>query len=392
MQNGKRGDRIRLLWLLDSLGAGGAEALVIPFARTLDPTQYELTVGCLSTLRGGAVPAALEEMGMPPVEFGARSLRDVQAFRRVRAFVEKEGIDLIHAHLTFSAIWSALISRKTGVPSLATLHVEPSASRGNIDSVRHRVMTDLRDFVMRKALRRWSAGVITVSEALRQTYLAFGDLDPAKVLVVHNGIEIGRFARDRETTRARLDREFDIPSGMPVLATVAVLRPGKGIEVLLDAARSVPQALFLILGDGAKKEEWMRLAEQYGIAGRVRWAGFRTDVDALLAGCDALVHPSLADAFPTVLLEAMAAGLPVVTSNVGGIPEIVVPGTTGTLVPPADAPALAAAINELLRDPAKMARMSAAARERADAKFSTEAWVARLMKVYGEVLQQKERG
>jgi glycosyltransferase involved in cell wall biosynthesis len=376
----------RLLWLLDSLGVGGAEALVVPFARHLDRNQYTLFVGCLWKIEGEMVVSGLRELGVPAIEFAARSLRDRQTYRRVRAFVEEEKIDVVHAHLTFSATWSALLSRETGIPSVATLHVAPTATRQFRNTLRHRLATDARDWVMRKTLNRWSSRVITVSEALRQTYLAKGDLRPEKVTVVHNGIELERFRQDRAATRARLEREFDIPAGAPILVTVSVLRPAKGIEYLLDAVRSVPGAIFLILGDGNMREEWQAVAAQQGIADRVRWAGYRTDVHTILAGCDALVHPSLDDAFPTVLLEAMAAGLPVVATRVGGIPEIVVHGQTGLLVPPADAPALSAAIAELLADRERMRRMSELATETALTRFSTAAWVSRLTKVYDEVL------
>jgi glycosyltransferase involved in cell wall biosynthesis len=257
--------------------------------------------------------------------------------------------------------------------------------------LRFRLATDLRDRLMRFLLNRWSSGVITVSEALRQTYLDAGGLRPGKVQVVHNGIELARFRRDRAETRARLEREFDIPSGAPILVTVSVLRPAKGIEVLLDTVRRVPDACFLIVGGGPKEEEFRELAAKSGVGERVRWAGFRTDVDALLAGCDVFVHPSLADAFPTVLLEAMAAGLPVVASRVGGIPEIVLPGVTGELVPPGNADALASALNALLADPPRMQRMSEAAQQRAQREFSAEAWLARLGQLYEQVTQQVAR-
>ncbi|HYO77287.1 MAG TPA: glycosyltransferase family 4 protein [Thermoanaerobaculia bacterium] len=378
----------RLLWLLDSLGVGGAEALVVPFARQLDRRKYTLFVGCLWKIEGEMVVSGLRELGVPAIEFAARSLRDRTTYRVVRKFIEDEQIDLVHAHLTFSATWSALLSRQTGIPSVATLHVAPSATRQFRNTLRHRLVTDARDWVMRQTMNRWSSRVITVSEALRQTYLAKRDLAPEKVTVVHNGIELERFRRDRAATRARLEREFDIPAGKPILVTVSVLRPAKGIEFLLEAAKRVDNAVFLILGDGNKREEWQALAAQQGIGDRVRWAGYRTDVDTILAGCDALVHPSLDDAFPTVLLEAMAAGLPVVATRVGGIPEIVNDGATGILVPPADAEALASGIGELLSDRERMRRMGALATDSAITRFSTAAWVSRLTAVYDEVLRR----
>lgn len=372
---------MRLLWLVDSLGAGGAEALVVTFAEGLDRGQHRLFVACLNGA-DGVNAQRLRDADVPVTDLGARNLRDVRAFRRLLALIREERIALIHAHLTYSAIWSAIASRLTGVPAIASLHVSPEATRALHDSARHRIATDLRDRVLRAILNRWSRAVVMVSAALRDDYLARG-LEASKVRVVHNGIELDRFRRPRTEARARLEREFAIPPGAPIVATVAVLRPKKGIEVLLEAARDVRRAYFVIIGDGPKREEWTALANAHGVADRVRWAGFRTDVDALLAGCDLFVHPSLDDAFPTVLLEAMAAGLPIVASRVGGIPEIVSEGITGELVPPGDPAALASAIGAVLGNDDTMRLMREAARVHAS-RFSTSAWIDRLAAVYRE--------
>jgi glycosyltransferase involved in cell wall biosynthesis len=371
----------RLLWLVDSLGAGGAEALVVTFAEGVDRTKHQLFVACLSGANGVNAQRLIER-GVPVIDLRARNLRDVAAFRRLLAVIREHRIELIHAHLTYSSIWSAIASRLTKVPAIASLHVSPNATRTLQDSALHRVATDLRDRLMRAILNRWSRIVVMVSGALRDDYLARG-LAPQKVRVVHNGIELDRFRRPRAESRARLERELGIPGGAPIIATVAVLRPKKGIEVLLEAARSVRKAYFVIIGDGPLRAEWTKLAETLGVADRVRWAGFRSDVDALLAGCDLFVHPSLDDAFPTVLLEAMAAGLPIVASRVGGIPEIVNPGVTGELVPPGDPAALAAAINALLGSDDTMRLMRTAAESNAS-RFSTAAWIDRLSAVYRE--------
>ena len=249
----------------------------------------------------------------------------------------------------------------------------------------------VRDRIMRFVLNRWSSAVVMVSDALAQTYLAGGGIARRKIRVVHNGVELERFRRDASSVRSRIGKEFDIPDGKPVVVSVAVLRAGKGVEVLLDAARNVTDAVFLIVGDGAKREEWMDAARRGGIADRMRWAGYRTDVDQILAGCDVFVHPSLDDAFPTVLLEAMAAGLPVVASSVGGIPEIVDSDVTGILVPPGDSAALAEAVGSLLSDRPRLARMAEAARVRADRQFSTAAWTERLAVVYENVLAEAQK-
>lgn len=375
---------VRLLWLFDSLGAGGAETLAVVFARSIDRADFELTVASLSGA-SGVNAERLRADGVAVIDLGARNLRDRDAFRRLLELVREREIDLIHAHLTYSSIWSALVTRKTKVPSLASLHVAPTATRALHDSLRHRVSVNIRDRLMIAMMNRWSSGVIAVSAALENDYVSRG-LRKDKVRVVHNGVELERFRRPHDESRARLMREFGVDAQTPLLATVSVLRPKKGVEVLLDAARAVPGANFLIIGDGPMREEWTALAESLGVSSRIRWAGYRTDVDALLAGCDLFVHPSLDDAFPTVLLEAMGAGLPVIATRVGGIPEIVTGGETGMLIPPNDANALAAAINRLIHAPAEMQRMQAEARANAD-RFSTRAWLERLTAVYAKTLQ-----
>ena len=337
---------------------GGAESLVMPFVRGLDRDRYDLFICCLATI-GENVNAR----DLDVVNLGARNLRDVSAFRRLLRFIRDNRIDLIHAHLAYAATWAALASRITGVPSVATLHVAPP-SRG---------LARLRDRLMRFALRRWSSEVIAVSDALRRQY---GD---DRFVVAHNGIDVDRFAGSREESRERIAREFGIPRDTKIVTTVSVLREGKGVEVLLRAFESIEDAWLLIIGDGPKREEWQALANN----DHIRWAGFRRDVNEFLPGCDLFVLASFEDAFPTVLLEAMAAGLPVVASRVGGIPEI----TDEALVPPGDPAALADAMRELLGDDKRRLAMSEAARTRARGRFSTAAWIARLEAIYARVLR-----
>jgi glycosyltransferase involved in cell wall biosynthesis len=376
------GKRVRLLWLIDSLNVGGAESLIVPFVRRLDRAKCEVSICCLTTIGGNAIEPLLRNEGVAIVNLGARNLRDLGAFRRLLRLVREERIDLIHAHLTYAAIWAAVCSRLTGVPSIASLHVAPPGGKSKEAS---------RDRLMRFVLNRWAASVIAVSDALRDDYLRGGGLMPEKIVAVQNGIELDRFRKDRDQCRQRITSEFGIPADAPLAVTVSVLRPGKGVEVLLDAVKPVlqrvPNAYFLIIGDGSMRAEWAQLAERNGVSHRIRWAGYRKDVESLLAGCDLLVHPSLADAFPTVLLEAMAAGLPIVATNVGGIPEIVEPGVTGRLVPAGDAEALATEVANLLQDSGMRRAMSEKAREVAMDRFSTEAWIRRLETVYQRAVQ-----
>jgi glycosyltransferase involved in cell wall biosynthesis len=175
---------------------------------------------------------------------------------------------------------------------------------------------------------------------------------------------------------------------------VSVLRGGKGHSVTAAAAQRLavqhPRLRVLVLGDGPKRAAIER--SMSGLGSRVIFGGYRTDVAAVLDAADVLLHPSRDDAFPTALLEAMAAGLPSVATAVGGIGEAVADGETGFLIPaPPQPDALVDALEPLLADDELRARMGRAARARFEAEFTVDRWLERLTTLYDEVLQQAPR-
>jgi glycosyltransferase involved in cell wall biosynthesis len=376
---------LRVLWLIDSLTVGGAEALVVEFASTRQPGDAEFHVCCLSSIAGNAREADVRAAGVPFTNLGARSLRDLRAFRRLLALLRAERPQLVHAHLRYASIWGAVAARLAGIPLVATLHMVPDgAPWWSADGARERLTCLLLD--------RWSAGVIAVSAAVSAAYARSGRIRAGKLWVVHNGVDCNRIAA-ASSSGPEVRREIGVGATARVVATASVLRPGKGVEVLLAAAPRVrvaaPDAVFLIAGDGPERRALEDRAAALGASGMVRFLGQRRDVPRILAASDLFVLASHFDAFPTVLLEAMAAGLPVVATDVGGIPEIVEVPSTGCLVPPADPGALAASITALLQAPERRREMGARARARGREHFSTEAWCRRLARVYAEAVGKR---
>jgi glycosyltransferase involved in cell wall biosynthesis len=363
---------LRLLWLIDSLTMGGAESLVIPFAREFARRGQELMVCCLKTIDGNPIERELAASGVRTINLQARNLRDVTAFRRLLGLIRAEHIDVIHAHLTYASIWTGIASRLTEVPAVATLHVlrDPCATW------RDRV----RGWLMALVLRAAGATVIAVSRRVRDSFAPrFG----RRLRVIHNGINTSTFRGNNAMDAFRVRREFGFAAESRVIATVSVAREGKGLDILIDAFaelhRQRPETRLLIVGDGPLRPA---LELRAGNAEVVRFAGARRDVPTLLAGADLFVLASLEDAFPTVLLEAMAAGLPVVASRTGGIPEIIDDGITGTLVPPGNPMALAEALRNLVDDRARCERMGHQGRQRIERFFSMGVWVDALSDVY----------
>jgi len=199
--------------------------------------------------------------------------------------------------------------------------------------------------------------------------------DRAKLRVVPNGIDADAFAATARPGRVRA--ELGLAPGRPVVSLVGEVGRRKGQAVLLEAAAKLRadgatrDAVFLLAGEGSARTELEARAQALGLAdGTVRFLGFRADVPDLLADTDLLVLPSFEEGFPNTLLEGMALGLPVVSTPVDGIPELVVDGVTGVLTPPGDAAALAAAIGALLGDAGRRRALGEAGRTRARTEFA----------------------
>lgn len=225
----------------------------------------------------------------------------------------------------------------------------------------------------RWSYRRIATGVIVNSLATERTLCRDLPWRPAgRIRVLPNGVDVERFERTRPRSETR--RALDLSEDEPVLIAVGELTTRKDPDALLDAlSRLRTRGLrpwLLFAGEGAERPRLQRRAEELGLADRVRWLGFRTDVPDLLAAADLLVHAARVEGFGYAVAEAMAAGLPVVATNASSLPEIVVDGETGLLFPPGDADALAAAIEIYLTTPARGARDGARGRGRVHAEFS----------------------
>ncbi len=376
------GGPFRLLWVIDSLTAGGAESLVVAFARSVDPAKVDFRVVCLKSIGGNPFETALRQAGVRCENLGARNLRDAAALRRLVTNVRDFRPHVVHAHLAYASIWGPVAARIAGRPAVATLHLPPStASASTREGIRER---------LRCRTIRWGCdAAIAVSRYVASAHLESGRIPADRLVVAHNGVDTRAFrpAAGPDDPRRIAGRDaLAIDPDAPLAIAVSVLRPGKGIETLVDAAARVPRARFAIVGDGPLAPAIADRVRELGLEDRIVLAGFRADPANLLAAADLFVLPSqIDDALPTVLLEAAAAGLPAVATRVGGVPEIVADGRTGLLVDPGDAAGLARAVETLLADRATRDRMSRAARERAEAEFSLPAWRDRLEAIYSSV-------
>jgi glycosyltransferase involved in cell wall biosynthesis len=286
----------------------------------------------------------------------------------------EEGPAVFHAHLGYTArcrqaLWGAVLA---GIPAVvATQHC----------------FVDIRSWHFRlrhRALSLAADRYIAVSDDMAKRMRTAMARPGRGLQVIHNGVLLPPLAEGPATERLR--SELRGTSNRPVVLTVARLVKNKGHHDLLEAAVHVPGAVFVFAGDGPEDEALRRRAEALGVAPRVRFLGFRSDIRELHAAADIVVLPTLREGFSISILEAMAAAKPVIATQVGGNGEAVVHGETGLLVPPADPSQLASAIRQLLADRPMAERFARAGRARVEAHFSIERMVERTAHLYEQLL------
>ena len=296
---------------------------------------------------------------------------DIGMVTRLASLIRAEKPDLVHLHSRRGAdTWGGLAARLAGVPCVLSRRVDNPESRLAV-ALKYRLYDH----------------VITISEGIRQVLLSEG-LAADKVSCVRSAVDATPYLAPVD--RAAFCAEFGLPADALVAGVVAQLIPRKGHRYLLAALPALlarhPRLQVLIFGQGPLEAELRAEVEAAGLAGAVRFTGFRHDLPRWLGGLDLLVHPADMEGLGVSLLQASAAAVPIVTSRAGGLPEAVQDGVTGILCPPGDVAALTAAIDRLAGDAALRARYGAAGRARILAEFSIDAMVDGNLRVYRQVL------
>ncbi len=361
--------RLRVLFLINQLiDTGGAERFALGLATHLPSDRFELWA-CSTR---GAEPGALEMLraaGVGHIHLGRASKLDVHRFRGLVSLLRSRRFDVLHAHMFGSNLWGALIGRACGVPVILA-HEQTWSYQGE----------PLRRFLDGQVIGRLVTRFIAVSTLDAQRMVSVENVPAEKVVMIPNA-----YVPRPGSPPTDLRGELGLDGDTPLLAVVSVLRPQKALTVLLDAyptvREAVPDVHLVIAGDGECRAQLELHADQLGIADRIHFLGRRDDVDAILRAADLAVMSSDFEGTPLVAYECIANGTPLVATRVGGLPDIVEDGRTGRLIPPRDPPALAAAIVELLRDPARRAQMARAAAQRLD-EFTIETASRRFATLY----------
>ncbi len=345
------GGALQVNYLVSGLAARGVESLLVcPFGSALAAESYPEPVSVFALPMSGDL--------------------DLPFVGRIRRLVKTHHPDLVHLHSRRGADWLGGIGAAlAGVPAVLSRRVT-NPEPGWVVPIKYRLFDR----------------VIAISRAIAEG-MAEAGVPESKIRLVHSAVP----RPDPLTRRPRgqLLSEFELPDNALIIGMAAQFIPRKGHEVLMSAIPRVteryPAARFLLFGQGPLQERIRARVEQDGLSQWVRFPGFRKDLASYLGRLDLLVHPALDEGLGIVLLEACAAGVPVIATPVGGVPEVIRDRVNGLLVPPGDAEALAGALMRLLEAKDLRIRLGRAGREIVEQEFSVDRMVEGNLRVYQEL-------
>ncbi|MBI3895000.1 MAG: GT4 family glycosyltransferase PelF [Acidobacteria bacterium] len=352
-------------------------------ARELDASKFELRLACFK--RWGELLEEMETLAIPISVYKINSFYNPQTVRqqlRFAGFLRQNRIQVVHTYGIYSTVFAVPAARLAHVPVV-------------IASIRDigELLTPFQKRVQKFACR-FADSILVNAEAVRQWLIAEG-YNAKKIHVIHNGIALDRF--EKKDGGATIRQELGLPAHVPLVAMLSRLNRLKGGEYFLQAATALasrfPEVRFLIVGDvgcgdSTYKTALENAAIRLGLGDRVLFAGFRLDIPKILSEVSISVLPSLSEGLSNVLLESMAAGVPVIATKVGGNPEVIEDGVSGLLVPPSDSEALARAMRSLMENPELAHRYGQAGKQRVTEHFSLERMVRQTEQHYLQLLEQ----
>lgn len=378
----KSGHPLRVLNLTNSMSVGGAESLIYNWASLVQTSsilskKIDIEVCTLSEV--GFFGKKLVDQGVPVHCLETFNVYAPQAIWKIVKFLQGMDYDIIHVHLFPSSLFASLASIVS--KKYTWIYTE------------HNVWNRRRQWKWFKLIDRFIYSrytqILGVSTPVQYSLIAWLPELADKTLALPNSVNINRF-RLNKSIRITKRHELGITPEQKLLLFIGRLTEAKGIDVLLRALNTadywIENSVLLVVGEGPQNEELKKLGERLNLNHRVRFLGVREDIPALLAAADVFILPSRWEGLPMVILEAMAAGKPIVTSSVGGIPEVIDDGKTGLLVPPEDVMSLRNALSQIITEEPYGYDLGNAARRKAEKLFSIEASIQQLIRIYHKVL------
>ena len=359
-----------VLFVIWSLGLGGAEQVVLRLASGLDRRQFTPLICCLN--EPGVFATHAERAGIEVIALHKRGAVDLKMLIRLVRLMRERRVEIVHSHLWGANFWGRLAAGWAGVPAMIAHEHGMQPWRGRF----HFLMD------------RWLAGrtnrILFASAQVMDGYLKQTGIAAAKCLVIPNGVAVSEVAH----SKAELRRQLGWSDHERVVVSVGRLSPEKGYDDLLTAfaatQRQFPSARLVLIGDGDQRPALQQLQGQLGLNGEVTFAGLQDDVSRWLAAADVYVQPSRREGLPLAVLEAMAAGLPVIATRVGDLGQLITDGRTGYLVPAEHPEALAQILTHVLTHLNQQWSVIEAAQQTVRQHYSSESMVRAVERVYAD--------
>ncbi|MBI5397123.1 MAG: glycosyltransferase family 4 protein [Verrucomicrobia bacterium] len=372
---------MRICHIITRLIVGGAQentlASVVALRRLPGYEAVDLVCGSEAGAEGSLIEnarrAGVEPVCVDSLRRSINPLHDIRARRELVALLRRGRYDIVHTHSGKAGFLGRLAARAASVPVI--IHTIHGPSFGPYQNALANAPLKLAERIAGRVTTRF----VSVADAMTQLYLDAGIGRPERYTTIRSGFDVAAFARATPDPQLRVQL-----GGGPVVGQIARLFDLKGWELFFEMARALPEAKFLIVGDGPWREKLEAWAGEPVLRGRVHFAGLvpPADVPRYVATMDVLVHLSLREGLPRAVVQALAAGKPVVAHPLDGTPEVVKDGETGFLVPAGDCAALADRVRRLFRDPALAANMGRRGQARVLEEFSVERMVSKLDELY----------
>lgn len=365
---------MKITHVVENLNRGGLERVAIDLVTTQQALGHACQVVCL--FEPGQLAQELQSRGIPVLACEKRSGIDPRALGRLRGWIRAHATDVLHTHNAVAHYHAVLASRGLNLRRIVNTRHGMGAN--------HR--TSRREWLYRRCLPATDV-VVAVCRVAATAALKRGIAPPGKLRVIPNGIRVEAIAPSSGCMRARLRECLGLPSSTSLIGNVGRLNWAKDQSGLIRSFRSVheqmPNSALILVGDGALRTELEQRARNEGISERVLFLGDRSDVHDLLQGLDVFALSSVSEGYSMALLEACAAALPIVATDVGGTAEIVREGETGVLVAPRDSHALTEALLSMLANPHRASAMGRAARAWVEREGSLARMVSCYLDLYG---------
>jgi glycosyltransferase involved in cell wall biosynthesis len=385
-------DKIKVIHIITRLDKGGSAENTFLTVKGLDKEKYDVT------LMSGPVDDPSQERRKQVEDSGVQYIHihklvrninvlyDSIALFKISRFLSKEKFDIVHTHTSKAGLLGRFAAKLAGIPRIV------HTPHGHVFFGYFGLLKTKIFIFLEKLAARIADKIVTLTSREKSDYISYKIAREEKFVVIHSGIELSKYQELSQDEKTKLKKEIGLPSNSFVVGTVGRLVPVKAPELLIKASQPLftqyPDTYFVFAGDGPLKKDLHIAVKEIGGEKNIVFLGWRDDAHRILSIFDVFCLPSLNEGMGRVLAEAMAHGIPIVASNVGGIPDLVIHEKNGFLVPSQNTEELAKYIQVLIADEEKRKKMGEAGKKMAS-RFSSDTMVENINDLYEELMTQK---